>query len=322
MDKTTVGKFIAEQRKLHALTQKQFAEKLDVTDKAVSRWETGKGYPDIETLEKISTVFGVTVNDILSGEVLAPEKKEEKADENIIDAMKTTKKVKKKWQIIAVLMALVTLFVSIFAVYSLFLKPKAEHTKMNLYSQNSASVFSEIAEAVKQEYRISSEAVCTMARINYDEKGDVTYIDMQLWDYHTSQYISIKYWLDDETLTPEIDLISMIEDRTQLYDGILFDTYIEMLTSVDLVEIVEKSGVDFSNGFALDSDEGMFLTVDEADKIELGNINYSYLYKDKELIALDSLELLNGKNFEISVFPFPTDEDDVVGSCCLIYVPR
>ncbi len=41
MNKLTVGKFIAEQRKLQSLTQKQFAEKLDVTDKAVSRWETG-----------------------------------------------------------------------------------------------------------------------------------------------------------------------------------------------------------------------------------------------------------------------------------------
>ena len=277
MDKSIVGKFIAEQRRLHSLTQKQFAEKLDVTDKAVSRWETGKGYPDIETLEKISIVFGVTVNDILSGEILTPEKKEEKADENIIDAMKTTKKVKKKWQIIAVIMAIVTLFVSIFAIYNVFFKPKTEHTKINLYSQNSVSVFSEISEAVKQEYRISSETVCPMARINYDEKGDITYIDMQLWDYHTSQYITIKYWINDETLTPEIDLISIIKGRTQLYDGILFDTYIEMLTSVDLIEIVKKSGVDYSNGFALDSDEGMFMTIPEDDKTEFGNENYNYL---------------------------------------------
>lgn len=57
MDKITVGRFIAEQRKLHSLTRKQLAEMLNVTDKAVSKWDTGKCYPDIETPENISVVF-------------------------------------------------------------------------------------------------------------------------------------------------------------------------------------------------------------------------------------------------------------------------
>ena len=68
MDKILVGKFISEQRKSKGLTQKELAEQLNVTDKAVSKWETGKGYPDIEILEKLSEIFCVSINDILSGE--------------------------------------------------------------------------------------------------------------------------------------------------------------------------------------------------------------------------------------------------------------
>lgn len=97
MDKLTVGKFIAGQRKQLSLTQKQFAEQLGVTDKAVSRWETGKGYPDIETVEAISIIFGVTVNDVLSGKIIVPEEKEKTADRIIIDTMKENRRVKKKW---------------------------------------------------------------------------------------------------------------------------------------------------------------------------------------------------------------------------------
>ena len=98
MDKLKVGSFIAEQRKIRSLTQKQFANMVGVTDKAVSRWETGKSYPDTETLEKISEIFEVSISDILSGEIAKPENKVEAADKNIIDAIQLNKKTTKKWK--------------------------------------------------------------------------------------------------------------------------------------------------------------------------------------------------------------------------------
>ncbi len=99
MNKLKVGSFIAEQRKLRSLTQKQFADMVGVTDKAVSRWETGKSYPDTETLEKISEIFEISISDILSGEIAKPENKVEAADKNIIDAILLNQKVTKKWKI-------------------------------------------------------------------------------------------------------------------------------------------------------------------------------------------------------------------------------
>ena len=104
MDKILVGKFIAEQRKEKELTQKELAEKLNVTDKAVSKWETGKGYPDIETLEKLSEIFCVSINDILSGKIIPQENKEKEADKNLVEEIKNTNKVKKKGQIIVLIL--------------------------------------------------------------------------------------------------------------------------------------------------------------------------------------------------------------------------
>lgn len=91
------GIFIAELRKEKKLTQKQLADNINVSDKAVSRWETGKGYPDVNTLVCLSEFFGVTVNELLAGKRLEKEELTQIADSNVIYAIKTKEKeIKKK----------------------------------------------------------------------------------------------------------------------------------------------------------------------------------------------------------------------------------
>ena len=67
------GSFIAHRRKELGMTQRQLAEILGVTNKAVSKWETGQGMPDIGTLPELSKVLGVTVDEILNGKEAARE---------------------------------------------------------------------------------------------------------------------------------------------------------------------------------------------------------------------------------------------------------
>lgn len=68
MNQEKIGKFILDLRKQNEMTQKEFADKLNVTAQAVSKWENGRGIPDIEILHKISTEFNVNIDSILSGE--------------------------------------------------------------------------------------------------------------------------------------------------------------------------------------------------------------------------------------------------------------
>ena len=68
MDAKKLGKFIAEQRKNNHLTQAALAEKLHVTDKAVSKWERGLGFPDINTIEPLAEALGVSVLEIMKAE--------------------------------------------------------------------------------------------------------------------------------------------------------------------------------------------------------------------------------------------------------------
>ena len=90
------GEFISLLRKENNLTQKQLAERINVTDKAVSRWETGKGYPDITSLIALSEFFGISVNELLAGKRISDESVKEVADENIISVIKESKKLKLK----------------------------------------------------------------------------------------------------------------------------------------------------------------------------------------------------------------------------------
>ncbi len=91
------GKFISDLRKEKKLTQKELAEKLNVSDKAISRWETGKGFPDVNSLVSLSEFFEVSVNELLAGKQVESENISEIADKNVIVAFENKEKeVKKK----------------------------------------------------------------------------------------------------------------------------------------------------------------------------------------------------------------------------------
>lgn len=96
MDQEKVGKFLSELRKDAGLTQEQMAQKLGVTNKTVSRWETGVYIPDVSLLLEISQMFNVSVNEILSGERLADTAYREKANDNIAYLLDSRKKAVKK----------------------------------------------------------------------------------------------------------------------------------------------------------------------------------------------------------------------------------
>ena len=88
MDQIKIGKFIAECRKKNNLTQMQLAEKLNITDRAISKWENGKGMPDSSFMLDLCSELKISVNELLSGEVLGVNNYNEKLEQNLIDIVK------------------------------------------------------------------------------------------------------------------------------------------------------------------------------------------------------------------------------------------
>lgn len=88
MDQEKTGKFIAELRKEKAMTQKELAQQLGVSDKTVSKWETGRGLPEISIMQSLCQKLDVSINELLSGNRLDTEAYREKAEENLTALMK------------------------------------------------------------------------------------------------------------------------------------------------------------------------------------------------------------------------------------------
>ena len=87
LDSTKTGSFISEMRKEKGLTQKQLADIVGVSDKAVSRWETGKGLPDTSIMPELCKALDININELLSGERLNAEAYSGKAEEIMVDLM-------------------------------------------------------------------------------------------------------------------------------------------------------------------------------------------------------------------------------------------
>ena len=96
MDQVKIGKFIAECRKKENLTQLQLAEKLNITDRAVSKWETGKSLPDSSIMLDLCAVLKISVNDLLSGEVVTMEHYDKELENNLLEMVKAKEQADKR----------------------------------------------------------------------------------------------------------------------------------------------------------------------------------------------------------------------------------
>ena len=96
MDQVKIGRFIAKCRKKTNLTQMQLAEKLNITDRAVSKWETGKAMPDSSIMLDLCDVLGISVNDLLCGEVVAMDNYNKELENNLLDMIKQKEQADKR----------------------------------------------------------------------------------------------------------------------------------------------------------------------------------------------------------------------------------
>ena len=105
MDSVKIGKFIAERRKAENLTQAQLAEKLNITDRAVSKWENGRAMPDTSIMLELCDILKITVNDLLSGEEISMENNDQKNEQLLLDMAKELEtKNKTVWNAMWVIM--------------------------------------------------------------------------------------------------------------------------------------------------------------------------------------------------------------------------
>ena len=114
MDQIQIGKFIAESRKAKDLTQRQLADALSISDKTISKWECGKGLPEVSLMLPLCAALEITVNDLLSGEKVSEVDYQRKAEGNMMDLMKENEENRKRMAL-----SMITVVITIIAVCAL-----------------------------------------------------------------------------------------------------------------------------------------------------------------------------------------------------------
>ncbi len=88
MDQIKIGKFISKRRKEKNITQSQLAEMLNITDRAISKWENGINMPDASTIPELCKILDISINDLFSGEKVDMKENEKRLEENLLEMVK------------------------------------------------------------------------------------------------------------------------------------------------------------------------------------------------------------------------------------------
>ena len=126
MNQVKIGKFIAECRKKEKLTQVQLAEKLNITDRAISKWETVKAMPDSSIMLELCDILKITVNDLLSGEIVTMDNYNKELENNLLEMIKQKEEADKRLLKLEIVMGIIAVLPLIVAVVIASIVPMEE----------------------------------------------------------------------------------------------------------------------------------------------------------------------------------------------------
>ena len=117
MNQIIIGKFIASCRKEQGMTQANLAEKLGITDRAVSKWENGKSMPDSGIMLELCELLEINVNELLSGEKIDMNNYEEKTEENLRQVLNRVEKILNENRVLKLAITILLIIIAMFVVF-------------------------------------------------------------------------------------------------------------------------------------------------------------------------------------------------------------
>lgn len=234
MNTQDFGKFISELRKEKGMTQLQLAEKLNVTDKAVSRWETGKNFPDIEIFEDLSKILEVSVSELLEGKRIEKEELIIVSEENVVKQIKKNKKNKKIYLVIIAIVTVLAIFLGFFAMSYSGLFNGVIYNKIPCYSNDVLTIMNTVDGYISQDSDSEGEFIINNGFFFFESDkstNDIFYLSGTC-ENGRSFYINTHYYED----TPEKNhsFIGEFRKNQEPVEGIPFDNLKQIVVQLDL----------------------------------------------------------------------------------------
>lgn len=234
MNTQKLGAFIAQLRKEKGLTQLQLAERLNVTDKAVSRWETGKNYPDIDMFEDLSKVLEVSVSELLEGKRIEKENLLTTSEEQTVKQIKKNKQYNKKYKaLICVVVAIILLFVGY-----IFLEDKGVfdgviYHRLPCYSNDMVTVLNNVDGYISQRPDSEGEFIVNFINI-FIESDKTTEFSYLSGTFENGRYFYVNMSYDKSESEESSIFVGEFRENTDVAKGIPLDGLKEIIAQLDL----------------------------------------------------------------------------------------
>ncbi len=322
MNENKTGVFISTLRKEKELTQAQLAEKLNVTDKAISRWETGKGMPDSSLLVPLANILGITVNELLTGEKISEETFSKKSEDNLVVAVQRTETAVKKGKTVK-LFLIIAVIICVFSI-SFLIKTVIDKQNTVTYvgdfrTKNRISVTELLIDLDSRNSYFSENTVCTDIDIRLDENGNFKRAEIKMNDESMHEYINLALLSQSEQ--PE-QLSYIITKKYSYYsteDGILYSDLCDFLKNEEFIESAKDySEIENFDEFYITGMSTLYFNFEGN-----GNTGFAtqHLFADGEFKKVDNDYGMNGKYYEIGVGTM----DTLTGADCTcfgVYIER
>lgn len=322
MNENKTGVFISTLRKEKELTQAQLAEKLNVTDKAISRWETGKGMPDSSLLVPLANILGITVNELLTGEKISEETFSKKSEDNLVVAVQRTETAVKKGKTVKFFL-IIAVIICVFSI-SFLIKTVIDKQNTVTYvgdfrTKDRISVTELLIDLDSRNSYFSENTVCTDIDIRLDENGNFKRAEIKMNDESMHEYINLALLSQSEQ--PE-QLSYIITKKYSYYsteDGILYSDLCDFLKNEEFIESAKDySEIENFDEFYITGMSTLYFNFEGN-----GNTGFAtqHLFADGEFKKVDNDYGMNGKYYEIGVGTM----DTLTGADCTcfgVYIER
>lgn len=322
MDVMKIGAFIKSQRTELNMTQKDLAEKIGCTDKAISRWETGKGMPDSSFLVPLADILGVTVNELLTGEKIPEEVFTQKSEDNLVVAVQKTEKAVKQGKTVKLFLIVAIIFCILsisFLIKTVIDKQNTVTYVGDFETKNRIAVTELLIDLDSRNSYFSENTVCTDIEIRLDADGNFKHAEIKMNDESMHEYISLVLLSPSEQ--PE-QLSYIINKKYSYYsteDGILYSDLCDFLENEDFIESAKNySEIENFDEFYITGMSTLYFNFDGN-----GNTGFAsqHLFANDEFKKVSNDYGMNGKYYEIGVGTINT----VTGENCTcfgVYIER
>lgn len=322
MNVVKIGTFIKTQRTELNMTQKDLAEKIGCTDKAISRWETGKGLPDSSFLVPLADILGISVNELLTGEKIPKDNFAQKSDDNLVFAVETTEKAIKKNKTVKLFLIVAI----IFCVFSISILIKTIIDKQNTVTylgdfgtKNRIAVTELLIELDSHNSYFSENTVCTDFDIILDKNGNFKRAEIKMNDESMHEYINLVLLSPSEQPEQLSYIITKKYNYFSTEDGILYSDLFDFLKNEDFIKAAENySEIEGFDEFYITGMSTLYFNFDGKDNTMFAK---QHLFADGEFKKVWNASGMKGKYFEMGVGTI----DSTTGANCTcfgVYIER